>query len=219
VALVTNLAAAAGVISALTVMWFRTKTYDVGMAGNGAIAALVAITAPSGYVEFWAAPIIGAVAGVIVVYGVITIEKVLDDPVGALSAHGLAGVWGTLSCGLFTSPRLAELNGVGDPGLWYSGSFHQLGAQAVGVGTAFAIVFAVSYAVFFALKHTIGIRVSPEDEDAGLDIAETGMYGYPETFIPPSELIGTALPGSPPVPTAAPAPVAATAVTGEGVPA
>ena len=116
-------------------------TYDVGMAGNGAIAALVAITAPSGYVEFWAAPIIGAVAGVIVVYGVILIEKVLDDPVGALSAHGLAGIWGTLSCGLFTSPRLAELNGVGDPGLWYSGSFHQLGAQALGVGTVFAIVF------------------------------------------------------------------------------
>ena len=66
------------------------------MAGNGAIAGLVAITAPSGYVEFWAAPIIGAVAGVIVVFGVLAIEKVLDDPVGALSAHGLAGIWGTL---------------------------------------------------------------------------------------------------------------------------
>ena len=84
------------------------------MAGNGAIAGLVAITAPSGYVEFWAAPIIGAVAGVIVVVGVLAIEKVLDDPVGALSAHGLAGIWGTLSCGIFTAPRLAELNAVGD---------------------------------------------------------------------------------------------------------
>ena len=103
------------------------KTVDIGMAGNGAIAGLVAITAPSGYVEFWAAPIIGAVAGVIVVVGVLAIEKVLDDPVGALSAHGLAGIWGTLSCGIFTSPRYAELNAVGDPGLWYSGSFHQLG--------------------------------------------------------------------------------------------
>src|SRR5215207_2377019 len=114
IALVTNLAAAAGVVAALAVMYLRAKTYDVGMAGNGAIAGLVAITAPSGYVEFWAAPIIGAVAGVIVVYGVILIEKLLDDPVGALSAHGLAGIWGTLSCGLFTAPRLAELNGVGD---------------------------------------------------------------------------------------------------------
>jgi Amt family ammonium transporter len=187
VALVTNLAACAGVVSALAVMYRRTKTYDVGMAGNGAIAALVAITAPSGYVEFWAAPIIGAVAGVIVVYGVITIEKYLDDPVGALSAHGLAGIWGTLSCGIFTSPRLASLNGVGDPGFWYSHSFHQLGAQALGVGTAFAIVFIVSYAVFFAIKKTIGLRVTDEEEDAGLDISETGMYGYPEQFIPVPE--------------------------------
>jgi ammonium transporter, Amt family len=187
VALVTNLAACAGVVSALAVMYRRTKTYDVGIAGNGATAALVAITAPSGYVEFWAAPIIGAVAGVIVVYGVITIEKYLDDPVGALSAHGLAGIWGTLSCGIFTSPRLASLNAVGDPGLWYSGSFHQLGAQALGVGTAFAIVFVVSYAVFFAIKKTIGLRVTDEEEDAGLDISETGMYGYPEQFIPMPE--------------------------------
>jgi Amt family ammonium transporter len=215
VVLVTNLAAAAGVIAALAVMYRRTKTYDVGMAGNGAIAALVAITAPSGYVEFWAAPIIGAVAGVIVVYGVILIEKVLDDPVGALSAHGLAGVWGTLSCGIFTSPRLAELNAVGDPGLWYSGSFHQLGAQGLGVVTVFAIVLVVSYAVFFVIKHTIGLRVTAEEEEAGLDIAETGMYGYPEQFIPPSELVGPGLPASGGAAQRAPAGVTATAMTGE----
>src|SRR6185295_1201734 len=126
-----------GVLFAAGTIYFLQKKVDIGMAGNGAIAGLVAITAPSGYVEFWAAPIIGAVAGVIVVFGVLAIEKVLDDPVGALSAHGLAGIWGTLSCGLFTSPRLAEFNEVGDPGLWYSGSFHQLGAQALGVGVAF----------------------------------------------------------------------------------
>jgi Amt family ammonium transporter len=215
VVLVTNLAAAAGVLAALGVMWMRTRTYDVGMAGNGAIAALVAITAPSGYVEFWAAPIIGAVAGVIVVFGVILIEKVLDDPVGALSAHGLAGVWGTLSCGIFTSPRLAELNAVGDPGFVYSGSLHQLGAQAFGVGTAFAIVFLVSYAVFFALKHTIGLRVSAEDEESGLDISETGMYGYPEQFIPPSELIGPGVPDTAGARQPAPSGVTATAMTGE----
>jgi Amt family ammonium transporter len=210
VALVTNLAAAAGVVAALAVMYMRTKTYDVGMAGNGAIAALVAITAPSGYVEYWAAPIIGAVAGVIVVYGVIFIEKKLDDPVGALSAHGLAGVWGTLSCGLFTSPRLAELNGVGDPGLWYSGSLHQLGAQALGIATAFACVFAVSYLTFWAIKATIGLRVTEDEEEAGLDISETGMYGYPEQFIPAPEMGG--LPGAS-APSAVPA--AASARTGE----
>ena len=123
IVVVTNLAAAAGVVAAVATIYALQKTVDIGMAGNGAIAGLVAVTAPSGYVEFWAAPIIGAVAGVIVVFGVLAIEKVLDDPVGALSAHGLAGIWGTLSCGIFTSPRYAELNAVGDPGLWYSGSF------------------------------------------------------------------------------------------------
>ena len=215
VALVTNLAAAAGVLAALGVMYLRTRTYDVGMAGNGAIAGLVAITAPSGYVEFWAAPIIGAVAGVIVVYGVILIEKVLDDPVGALSAHGLAGIWGTLSCGIFTAPRLAEFNGVGEGGLWYTGSFTQLGDQALGVIVAFACVFAVSYAVFFVIRATIGLRVTPEEEDAGLDISETGMYGYPEQFIPPSELIGPGLPASGRAAPAAPAGATATAMTGE----
>ena len=150
VALVTNLAAAAGVLAAVATIYALQKTVDIGMAGNGAIAGLVAITAPSGYVEFWAAPIIGAVAGVIVVVGVLAIEKVLDDPVGALSAHGLAGIWGTLSCGIFTSPRYAELNAVGDPGLWYSGSFDQLGAQALGIGAAFAFAFGASLVVFGA---------------------------------------------------------------------
>jgi Amt family ammonium transporter len=215
VMLVTQLGAAAGVIGACLVTYFKTRSLDVGMAGNGAIAGLVGITAPSGYVEFWAAPIIGAVAGVIVVYGVIMIEKVLDDPVGALSAHGLAGIWGTLSCGLFTAPRLAELNGVGDGGLWYSGSFTQLGDQALGVGVAFACVFVVSYAVFFAIKHTVGLRVTAEEEDAGLDIAETGMYGYPEQFIPPSELIGSGLPATGGVVERPAAGVTATAMTGE----
>jgi ammonium transporter, Amt family len=223
VALVTNLAAGAGVLAALAVMYLRTKTYDVGMAGNGAIAGLVAITAPSGYVEFWAAPIIGAIAGVIVVYGVIMIEKVLDDPVGALSAHGLAGVWGTLACGLFTAPRLAEFNGVGDAGLWYQitdsnvpgGLFTQLGDQALGIVVAFACVFAVSYTVFFVIKHTMGLRVTAEEEEAGLDISETGMYGYPEQFIPPSELVGPGIPASSGAGAPAPSGVTATAMTGE----
>jgi Amt family ammonium transporter len=198
IVLVTNLGAAAGVLAAVATIYAIQKTVDIGMAGNGAIAGLVAITAPSGYVEYWAAPLIGAVAGVIVVVGVLAIEKVLDDPVGALSAHGLAGVWGTLSCGIFTSPRLAEFNAVGEGGLWYTGSFHQLGAQALGVGVVFAIVLAVSLAVFGAIKATIGLRVSPEQEEAGLDIAEHGMYGYPEHFIPaPDGATAPVTPGSP----------------------
>src|SRR5262249_57721876 len=104
VLLVTNMAAAAGVLTAVATAYWRTKAIDIGMAGNGAIAALVAITAPSGYVEPWAAVVIGLVAGVIVVLGVYAIDKVIDDPVGALSAHGLAGIWGTLACGIFTDP-------------------------------------------------------------------------------------------------------------------
>jgi ammonium transporter, Amt family len=205
IAMVTNLAAAAGVLAAVAVMWIKTRKIDIGMSGNGAIAALVAITAPSGYVELWAAPIIGAVAGVIVVYGVLAIDKWIDDPVGALSAHGLAGIWGTISCGLFTAPRLAEKNAVGDAGLFYSGSFDQLLAQILGVAAAFAFVFSLSYATFWAIKKTYGLRVDAEEEEAGLDIVEHGMYGYPEQFIPAPELIGYSAPATAP---RAPAPAA-----------
>jgi Amt family ammonium transporter len=213
VVVVTNLAAAAGVIAAVAVMYLLSKTIDIGMAGNGAIAGLVAITAPSGYVEYWAAPIIGAVAGVIVVFGVIAIEKIIDDPVGATSAHGLAGIWGTLACGIFTSPRLAEFNEVGDPGLWYSGSFSQLGAQALGVAVAFGCVFVTSFGIFWLIKKTIGLRVSPEEEDAGLDISEHGMYGYPEQFIPQPEY-STGLPfGAAPPPVGAPVAAAVSPMT------
>jgi Amt family ammonium transporter len=212
VAMVTQLAAASGVITAAVTVWLKSRTVDIGMVGNGAIAALVAITAPSGYVELWAAPIIGGVAGVIVVMGVYAIDKKIDDPVGALSAHGLAGVWGTLSCGLFTAPRLAEYNAVGDPGLVYSGSFDQLGAQALGVVAAFAFVFCASFVVFWVIKRTYGLRVSEDQEDAGLDITEHGMYGYPEQFIPAPELVGAA-------PRVSPAPAGAPVPTNQEVPA
>src|SRR5437879_2565259 len=181
---VTNLAAAAGAVAALATIYLITKTMDVGMIGNGAIAALVAITAPSGYVEPWAALVIGAVAGVIVVGGVLVIDKYLDDPVGALPAHGLAGIWGTLSCGLFTTPALAKFNGVGPGGLFYTGSFHQLGAQAIAVGVAFVTVFTLSYGLFWIIKKTVGLRVSSREEMEGLDISEHGMWGYPESFMP-----------------------------------
>ena len=184
VAVVTNLAAAAGVIGALSVSYLRVKAFDIGMAGNGAIAALVAITAPSGYVEFWAAPIIGFVAGGLVVICIIAIDKLVDDPVGALSAHGMAGIWGTLACGLFTSPRLAELNAIGEGGLFYTGSFEQIGVQALGIVASFAAVFSVSFLVFYVIRATHGLRVSEADERRGLDIVEHGMWGYPEQFMP-----------------------------------
>jgi Amt family ammonium transporter len=184
VAVVTNLAAAAGVLGAMLASQIAVKTFDIGMAGNGAIAALVAITAPSGYVTYWPAPIIGGIAGFMVVFCIIAIDRVVDDPVGALSAHGVAGIWGTLSCGLFTSPDLAEYNGVGGGGLFYTGSFEQLGRQAIGVAAAFTAVFTVSYAVFWVIKRTHGLRVSVEEERRGLDIVEHGMWGYPEQFMP-----------------------------------
>ena len=184
VVVVTNLAAAAGALAALATVYTITRTMDVGMIGNGAIAALVAITAPSGYVEPWAGIIIGAVAGVIVVVGVLALDKHLDDPVGALPAHGLAGIWGTLSCGLFTVPALAKFNGVGHGGLFYTGSFQQLGAQAIAVVASFVTVFVLSYGLFWIIKKTVGLRASAVDEMEGLDISEHGMWGYPEAFMP-----------------------------------
>jgi len=185
---VTNLGAAGGVIGAIVALGLTVKKMDVGMIGNGAIAGLVAITAPSGYVEFWAAPIIGLVGGIIVVYGVFAIDKYIDDPIGATSAHGLAGIWGTLACGIFTSPRLAESVGIGNEGLVYGGGLKQLGVQAAAVGLTFVTVFVLSSITFAAIKATVGLRVSPEEEDAGLDISDHGMYGYPEQFIPTAEL-------------------------------
>src|SRR5215204_6590814 len=190
VAVVTLLGATGGVLGAFLATAMKQRTIDIGMVSNGMIAGLVAITAPSGYVEAWTAPIIGIVGGLIVVFAIIAIDKKLDDPVGALSAHGLAGIWGTLACGFFTAPRFAQYNAFGNPdgGLIYSGSFSQLGYQALGVVTVFAFVFLASFATFAAIKATIGLRVSEEQEDAGLDIVEHGMYGYPEQFIPESEI-------------------------------
>jgi len=208
--IITNIAAACGVLGALFMSRMLQKTLDIGMAGNGAIGGLVAITAPSGYVELWAALPIGLVAGLLVPPCVLAIERKLDDPVGVLTAHGICGIWGTISCGFFTSPRLAQYNAFGDPagGLLYSGSFAQLIAQVVGFMIAFTFVFAMSYTTFFLIKKTYGLRVSEEEEDAGLDISEHGMYGYPEQFIPPAELIGY---GGGPSSTVAPAPLPALA--------
>ncbi len=188
---VTNLGAAGGVIGAMIGVYLTSRTFDVGIIANGAIGGLVAITAPSGYVEFWAAPIIGLVGGLIVAYGVVLLEKKVDDPVGAISAHGIAGVWGTLACGIFASPRLVE-NLAGREGLVYGGGVYQLGVQAAAVVLTFIAVFGLSFVTFLLIKKTVGLRVSEEEELAGLDIAEHGMYGYPEQFIPEPELVGYA---------------------------
>jgi hypothetical protein len=133
------------------------------------------------------------VAGVIVVYAVLAIEKRVDDPVGALAAHGICGIWGALSCGLFAAPSLANLNLAGSHGgFFYTGSLTQLGSQAVGIVVVFAFVFTTSYAAFWVIKKTYGLRVTAVEEHEGLDISEHGMYGYPEQFIPASELFGPA---------------------------
>jgi len=212
----TQLAAAAGVIGASLAVYLKSRSLDVGMAGNGAIAGLVGITAPSGFVEYWAAPIIGFVAGLLVVYAVLAIDKLLDDPVGALSAHGLAGIWGTLSVGIFGSARLVSEGAA--PGVWYSvfgdepfsASIGQLAVQGLAVLFTFVVVFVISIATFAFIKGTIGLRVDDEEEEAGLDISSHGMYGYPEQFIPQPEY-STGLPSTMGTGAAAPAPAQMTA--------
>jgi ammonium transporter, Amt family len=198
VAMVTMLGAAGGILGAYVATVAFQRTVDIGMVCNGLIAGLVAITAGSGYVENWAAGIIGIVGGLIVVPSIMLIDRKLDDPVGVLSAHGLAGIWGTLACGLFTAPRFAQYAAIGDPegGLFYSGSFTQLGYQALGVVVVFALVLVLCLITWYAISKTIGLRVSEEAEIAGLDISEHGMYGYPEQFIPDAELYGAAVPPS-----------------------
>src|SRR5256884_4940836 len=184
VVVVTNLAAAGGAVAALVTVYLITKTMDVGMIGNGAIAALVAITAPSGYVEPSAGIVIGAVAGVIVVVGVLALDRVLDDPVGALPAHGMAGIWGTLHSGPFSTPALAKVKGVGQGGLFFTRRFFQPRAPAIAGGGLFVTPLVLLYRVFWIIKKTVGLRVSAGEEMEGLDISEHGMWGYPEAFMP-----------------------------------
>jgi Amt family ammonium transporter len=129
--------------------------------------------------------VIGLVAGGIVVIGVLAVEKVgLDDPVGAVAAHGMSGVWGTLSLGFLTLPSLADKLETGRGGLFYGGGFHQLGIQALGLVAVGAFTFTASFAVLYLFKRTVGIRTEPEIETAGLDVSEHGMWGYPEFYIP-----------------------------------
>jgi Amt family ammonium transporter len=185
VAITTNIAAAAGALGGITTAWVVLKKPDLSMMLNGVIAALVAITAASGFVAPWAAIVIGLVSGFIAVVGVIGVERIgIDDPIGAVAVHGMSGVWGTLACGLFTVPALASTLATGSGGLVYTGSFHQLGVQAFGVVVVGVCTFSASFGVLFAMKKLWGIRVHEQAETLGLDVSEHGMWGYPEFYIP-----------------------------------
>jgi len=185
VALTTNLAAAAGGLGGICVAWLVLRKPDVSMMLNGVLAALVAITAACGFVAPWAAVLIGFVAATIAVVAVPLVERLgIDDPIGAVAVHGLAGVWGTLATGLLAVPALAATVGVGRGGLLYTGSPYQLGIQALGLVAVGAFTFTASFGTLWALNRLWGIRVEPHVETAGLDVAEHGMWGYPEFYIP-----------------------------------
>jgi Amt family ammonium transporter len=185
VALTTNLAAAAGAVGGIGTARLVLGKPDISMRLNGALAALVAVTAASGFVAPWAAVAIGAVAGGIAVVGVLLVERLgIDDPIGAVSVHGLAGVWGTLATGLFAVPALAANLGTGTGGLVYTGSFHQLGVQALGLVTVGAFAFGSSFGALWTLRRLWGIRVEPQVETDGLDVSEHGIWGYPELYVP-----------------------------------
>ena len=174
----TLIAAAAGVIGATAIIWLKTGVADVAMAGNGALAGLVSITAPVGTVTPVFALVIGLVGGVIVVFSVLAFDKIkIDDPVGAISVHGTCGIWGTLSIGLFAKYDDAFL-GREDAGLFYGGGIEQLIMQLVMVLIVIAWVGITSFILFGALKATLGLRVSEEEEVTGLDVAEHGSAGY-----------------------------------------
>lgn len=181
VALTTNIAAAAGAIAALFISWVFAGKSDIPSMLNGVLAAFVAITGSCAFVDAWAAVVIGAVAGIIGFLSGKWLERAgLDDPISAVSVHGIAGIWGAISTGLFATPELVAATGVGKPGLFYGGGLDQLGVQILGVAGTFAFVLVASFLVLAGMKWLIGIRVTEEEEMMGLDISEHGAYGYPE---------------------------------------
>ncbi|MDQ0226952.1 ammonium transporter [Metabacillus niabensis] len=190
VALNTNLAAGAGAVAALIISWMVLGKSDIPTMLNGALAGLVAITASCAFVDTWAAVVIGFIAGILVFYSARFFEKrKIDDPIFALSVHGVAGVWGTLSTGFFATPELAT---VGLPGLFYGGGFTQLGVQFMGVAASAAYAFVVSFVILAVCKKLMnGLRVTEEEEIMGLDISEHGSYGYPELIDNKKENLGS----------------------------
>lgn len=160
----TNLAAAAGACTGLLTSWFIFKKPEIGMSLNGALAGLVAITAGCANVTPTSSIIIGAIGGVLVVFSVLFFDRIgIDDPVGAISVHGVNGAWGTLAAALF------NIEGV---------TANLIGVQLLGIGTAFVWSFGCCFILFKILKATVGLRVSAEEELEGLDTAEHGGHAY-----------------------------------------
>jgi Amt family ammonium transporter len=192
VAVNTMLAGAAGGFVSMMIMWIGYKKPDPSMMCNGALAGLVAITAPSAFVNVNCAVLIGAIAGALVVVSVLVIDRKikLDDPVGAISVHFVNGLWGILATGLFADGTYGNgLNGVagGVTGLFY-GNGGQFLAQLIDVGVILVWGFGLSF-IFYKVLHSVwGMRVRPEDEIEGLDIPEMGMLAYPEFVMQSSEI-------------------------------
>ncbi len=182
IAVRTLVAACAGAVVSMLVNWIRDGKPDVTMAANGMLAGLVSITAPCGSVEVWAAVVIGAIGGFIVVFAISFFDKMkVDDPVGAISVHGVCGTWGTLSIAFFAKYDDAFL-GRENAGLFYGGGIDQLSTQGLFILTHFIWVFGTAMILFLAIKHTIGLRTTDEEELAGLDVEEHGHMGYaPDT--------------------------------------
>ncbi|MDR3763580.1 MAG: ammonium transporter [Acidobacteriota bacterium] len=199
IAVNTMLAGCTGTFGAILYMWILKGKPDASMSGNGLLAGLVAITAPSGFVNPIASCIIGLVAGVLVCISVAFFENTLkvDDPVGAISVHGANGLWGVLSVGLFADGKSnygGSWNGVTGSvtGLFY-GDASQLVAQLVGIATLVGFVFGFSFVLNWILDGVLGQRVSAESEVAGLDLPEMGQLGYPEfVFRPEPEIMAAA---------------------------
>src|SRR2546429_9423505 len=185
VALTTNLAAAAGAVSGAITEWLVLRKPDISMMLNGVLAALVAVTAASGFVAPWAAVVIGLVSGVIAVVGVLAVERIgIDDPIGAVAVHGVSGVWGTIATGLFAVPALAATLDTVRGGFVYTGSLHQVWVQLLGLAAVGAFTFSASFGVLWTLKRPWGIRVEEHVGPSGLHLPEHGMWGYPELYIP-----------------------------------
>ncbi|HTR80711.1 MAG TPA: ammonium transporter [Bacteroidota bacterium] len=183
VAVNTMLASATGALFATLYMWwFKTKKPDPSMMANGMLAGLVAITAPSAFVSAGGACIVGIVAGILVVESVFFFDKIhIDDPVGAISVHGVNGAWGCLSIGLLADGTYGDgWNGVPGTvtGLFYGGGMGQFWAECIGVITCFVTLGILSYIVFKIAEVLVGNRVSAEVELDGLDIPEMGVLGY-----------------------------------------
>jgi Amt family ammonium transporter len=175
----TNTAAIAAVLTATAASWIFIGKPDLGMTINGCLAGLVGITGSCAYVSVGSSLIIGAIAGVIVVFGVLLFDRArVDDPVGATSVHLVCGVFGTLCIGLFAQEGVTSYSTVN--GLFFGGGLSLLGKEALGVVAVGAFVFGSSALIWLILKKTIGIRVSLEEEIQGLDIGEHGNSAYPD---------------------------------------